>query len=147
MLCVPIQAIPLDIAALPGLLGGISLTCARGIYADEFLIALVADLDELAARTPCRDITVQARRRDGETARQRGDPSPHVNRAMYGTCGESGCTCSALHAASAVFPAIGDVGEAAVVAYYEEHGPRLPVEAVEVGDLPNSVEPNLTNLA
>ncbi|MEU8795339.1 hypothetical protein [Streptomyces sp. NPDC048643] len=67
-------------AALPGMLGGISLTCARGIGADELLIALGADLDELADRTPCRDLLVPARRP--------GDRSPHVNRAMYGTCGE-----------------------------------------------------------
>ncbi|TJZ59400.1 hypothetical protein FCH28_02950 [Streptomyces piniterrae] len=168
------------------MLGGISLTCARGLDADEFLVALGADLDELAARTPCKDITVPTRRP--------GDQSPHVHRAMYGTCGDwvyvledwgmatwsTGCrkvvsmrsgpdeeiVCvtmnrwsppqmivhapgdgrvlraefgedtgeasaldAALHAAGAVFPAIGDVGEAAVVAYYEEHGPRLP-EAV-----------------
>ncbi|MFD7680028.1 hypothetical protein [Streptomyces sp. NPDC060187] len=67
-------------AALPGMLGGISLTCARGIDADEFLIALGADLDELADRTPCRDLLVPTRRP--------GDRSPHVNRAMYGTFGE-----------------------------------------------------------
>ncbi|WP_407547531.1 hypothetical protein QOM21_00765 [Streptomyces sp. Pv4-95] len=201
-------------AALPGMLGGISLTCVRGPDADEFLIALGADLDELAARTPCKDITVPARRR--------GDRSPHVNRAMYGACGdwvyvledwgmatwatgyqgvESMRPCpdeeivcvtmnwwspphriihapgdgrawqaefgadtgdasaldTALHAAGAVFPAIGDVGEAAVTAYYEEHRPRLPEavftavgsycglsidqEAVQAGDLPGLLIP------
>src|SRR3954468_23156783 len=67
-------------AALPGMLGGISLTCARGVDADEFLIALGADLDELASHTPCKDLVVPARRR--------GDHSPHVNRAMYGACGD-----------------------------------------------------------
>ncbi|MFF4013755.1 hypothetical protein [Streptomyces sp. NPDC001843] len=194
--------------------GGISLTCARGVDADEFLIALGADFDELVARTPCRDITVPARRR--------GDQSPDANRAMYGTYGEwvyvledwgmatwytgfrkvesmrpspdeeivcvtmnrwspppriihvpgdgrarqaefgedtgeaSGLD-GALQAAGAVFPAIGDVGEAAVVAYYEEHGPRLPAavftavgdycglvidqEAVQAGDLPGLLLP------
>lgn len=66
--------------ALPGMLGGISLTCARGIDADDFLIALGADLDELADRTLCRDLLVPARRP--------GDRSPHVNRAMHGTYGE-----------------------------------------------------------
>ena len=45
-------------AAVPGMLGGISLTAARGMEADEFLIALGADLDELAARTPYRDLAV-----------------------------------------------------------------------------------------
>ncbi|MFI9810440.1 hypothetical protein ACIHEJ_40295 [Streptomyces sp. NPDC052301] len=39
-------------AALPGMLGGISLTCARGVDAEEFLIALGADFDELSARPP-----------------------------------------------------------------------------------------------
>ncbi|MET7889102.1 hypothetical protein [Streptomyces avermitilis] len=196
-------------AALPGMLGGISLTGARGVDADEFLIALGADLDELAGRTTCKDLVVPARRR--------GDQSPHVNRAMYGTCGDwvyvledwgmatwatgyrrvesmrpapneeivcvtmnswsppqriihapgDGCAWqaefgedtgegsaldAALHAAGAVFPSIRDVGEAAVVAYHEEHGPRLPVavftavgnycglsidqDAVQAGDLP-----------
>ncbi|MFE4451230.1 hypothetical protein [Streptomyces sp. NPDC056796] len=67
-------------AVLPGMLGGISLTCARGVDADEFLIALGADLDELADRTPCKDLVVPVRRR--------GDRSPHVNRAMYGACGD-----------------------------------------------------------
>ncbi|MEV5546596.1 hypothetical protein AB0L35_10805 [Streptomyces sp. NPDC052309] len=196
-------------AGLPGMLGGISLTCARGVDVDEFLIALGADIDELAGRTPCKDLVVPARRR--------GDQSPHVNRAMYGTCGdwvyvledwgmatwatgyrtvesmrpapdeeivcvtmnswsppqriihapgdgrawqaefgedtgENSSLDAALHSAGAVFPSIGEVGEAAVVAYYEEHGPRLPVavftavgnycglsidqEAVQAGDLP-----------
>ncbi|GAA5706365.1 hypothetical protein [Streptomyces avermitilis] len=196
-------------AALPGMLGGISLTCARGVDADEFLIALGADLDELAGRTTCKDLVVPARRR--------GDQSPHVNRAMYGTCGdwvyvledwgmatwatgyrrvesmrpapneeivcvtmnswsppqriihapgdgrawqaefgedtgEGSALDAALHAAGAVFPSIRKGGEAAMVAYHEEHGPRLPVavftavgnycglsidqQAVQAGDLP-----------
>lgn len=54
-------------AALPGMLGGISLTCARGVDADEFLIALGADLDELAGRTPAR--TSSCRRDDEATTR------------------------------------------------------------------------------
>ncbi|MEV7867824.1 hypothetical protein AB0P17_17350 [Streptomyces sp. NPDC088124] len=62
------------------MLGGISLTCVRGIDADEFLIALGADLDELAERTSCKDLVAPARRP--------GDRAPHVNRAMYGTCGD-----------------------------------------------------------
>ncbi|MFD5751587.1 hypothetical protein [Streptomyces sp. NPDC127033] len=191
------------------MLGGISLTCARGIDADEFLIALGADLDEFAGRIPCKDLVVPARRP--------GDRAPHVNRAMYGTCGDwvyvledwgmatwatgyrtvesmrpapdeeiicvtmnswsppqkiihapdderawqaefgqdtgqDSALDAALHAADAVFPSIGEVGEAAVATYYEEHGPRLPVavltavggycglsidqEAVQAGDLP-----------
>lgn len=49
--------------------------------------------------------------------------------------GEASAVDTALHAAGAVFPSIGEVGEAAAVAYFEEHGPRLP-EAVftAVGD-------------
>ncbi|WP_420031381.1 hypothetical protein ACN2WE_00180 [Streptomyces sp. cg28] len=51
-------------------------------------------------------------------------------RAEFGQdTGEASALDSALHAAGAVFPAIGEVGEAAVVEYFEEHGPRLP-EAV-----------------
>ncbi|GHC94656.1 hypothetical protein RFN57_00285 [Streptomyces violaceochromogenes] len=67
-------------SVLPGMLGGISLTLARGVETDEFLINLGADLDELAARTPCRELRAPAG--------QPGQPSPHLNRAMYGTCGE-----------------------------------------------------------
>lgn len=196
-------------AALPGMLGGVSLTCARGVDADGFLLALGAGPDELAGRTPCRDLVVPARRRGGR--------SPRMNRAVYGTCGdwvyvledwgtatwatgyramesmrpapdgeivcvtmdawhppprivhapgdgrvrqaefgedtgEDSALDAALHAAGAVFPSVGEVDEAAVVAYYEEHGPRLPVavftavgaycglsvgrEAVRGGDLP-----------
>ncbi|MGW4201018.1 hypothetical protein [Streptomyces sp. NPDC004726] len=201
-------------ASLPGMLGGISLTCARGVDGDEFLIALGADLDELALRIPCKELVVPARRSD--------DVSPDVNRAMYGTCGEwvyvledwgmatwatgyqkvqsmwpapgeeivcltmnpwsppqkiihvsgderarqaefgqdtgeDSALDAALHAAGAVFPSIGEVSEDAVVAYYEEHGPRLPVavftaignycglsidqEAVQAGDLPGVLIP------
>ncbi|MFH8617319.1 hypothetical protein ACH4E8_19895 [Streptomyces sp. NPDC017979] len=194
---------------MPGMLGRISLTCARGVDADEFLIALGADLDELAARTPCKDLVLPSGRP--------GDPSLDVNRAMYGTCREwvyvledwgmstwstgfqsvpsmwpapgeeivcltmnpwspprriihvpgderprqaefgtdteeGSALDAALHAAGAVFPSVGEAEEAAVVAYYEEHGPRLPVavftavghycglsidqEAVRAGELP-----------
>ncbi|WP_406467980.1 hypothetical protein [Streptomyces sp. NBC_01594] len=66
-------------AARTGMLGGISLTCARGLDADEFLIALGTDLDELAARTPYKDLAVPVGRP--------GRPSPRVNPVMYGTCG------------------------------------------------------------
>lgn len=191
------------------MLGGVSLTCARGVDADEFLLALGADPEELAGRTPCEDLVVPARRRGGR--------SPHMNRAMYGTCGdwvyvlegwgmatwatgyravesmrpapdeEIVCvTMNAWHPPPRIihapgdgrvrqaefgedtggtrpwtrrstrparcFPSVGEVDEAAVVAYYEEHGPRLPVavftavgaycglsvgqEAVQAGDLP-----------
>ncbi|MFH8410560.1 hypothetical protein ACH4FX_38165 [Streptomyces sp. NPDC018019] len=71
--------------------------------------------------------------------------------------GESSALAAALRAAGAVFPAIGDVGEDAVMAYYEEHGPRLPTavftavgnycglsieqEAVQAGDLPALLVP------
>ncbi|MFI8895774.1 hypothetical protein [Streptomyces paradoxus] len=193
----------------PGMLGGISLTLARGVEADEFLIDLGADLDELAARIPCRELRAPAG--------QPGRPSLHLNRAMHGTCGEwtyvledwgmatwatgyqgraesmlpregeevlclsanrSGPAaviihapdaCSyradfgtttgqgsalddALGAAGAVFPSMPESSEAEVVAYFEEHGERLPElvftavgaytgvaidqYAVEAGDLP-----------
>ncbi|QWB27244.1 MULTISPECIES: hypothetical protein [Streptomyces] len=67
-------------STVPGMLGGISLTLARGMERDEFLINLGADLDELAARTPCRELRVPVERP--------GRPSPHLNRAMYGMSGE-----------------------------------------------------------
>jgi hypothetical protein len=151
------------------------------VAADEFLMALGADLDELAARTPYRDLAVPSG--------QPGRPSPHINPVMYGMCGvyvledwgaatwstgyrkvrsmwprpgqeivcvtvdrfsppskilhvpgdeiarrvefgqdtgEESALDAALDASGAVFPSIGDVGEAAVVAHYEQHGPRLP---------------------
>nr|WP_172682174.1 hypothetical protein [Streptomyces violaceoruber] len=62
------------------MLGGISLTLARGVETDEFLISLGADLDELAARNPARELRVPVG--------QPGGPSPRLNRAMYGACGE-----------------------------------------------------------
>lgn len=67
-------------AVTPGMLGGISLTVARGMEPDEFLIALGSDLDELAARIPYRDLAVPTGRP--------GRPSPRVNPVMYGVCGE-----------------------------------------------------------
>ncbi|MFI9344015.1 hypothetical protein ACIG0D_22540 [Streptomyces sp. NPDC052773] len=67
-------------SAVPGMLGGISLTLARGVETDEFLIKLGADLDEPAARTPCRELRAPVG--------QPGRPSSHVNRAMYGSWGE-----------------------------------------------------------
>jgi hypothetical protein len=67
-------------SAVPGMLGGISLTLARGVETDEFLINLGADLDELAARNLYRELRAPAG--------QPGQPSPQLNRAMYGTCGE-----------------------------------------------------------
>jgi hypothetical protein len=62
------------------MLGGISLTLARGVETDEFLINLGADLDELAARTPYRELRAPAG--------QPGRPNFLLNPAMYGTCGE-----------------------------------------------------------
>ncbi|MFC8177182.1 hypothetical protein [Streptomyces sp. NPDC057325] len=41
---------------VPGMRGGISLTLARGVDPDEFLINLGADLDQLAARTPLAEL-------------------------------------------------------------------------------------------
>ncbi|WP_051872321.1 hypothetical protein [Streptomyces sclerotialus] len=196
-------------SAVPGMLGGISLTLARGVETDEFLINLGAHLDELAARTPCRELRAPAG--------QPGRPSTHLNRAMYGTCGEwtyvlenwgmatwatgyqgkaesmlpcegeevlcltanrfsppaliihapDACAYRAdfgtdtgqgsavdatLGAAGAVFPSMPEASESEVVAYFEEHGERLPElvftavgaytgvaidqEAVKAGDLP-----------
>lgn len=190
------------------------MTCARGVDADEFLIALGADFDELAARTPYKDLAVPVARP--------GRSSPLINRVMYGThgdwvyvledwgvatwsagyrgvesmrpcpdeeivCltmnrwnppstiihapgdgrawradfGEDTGRCSdldaALHAAGAVFPSIPDEEEAVVMAYYEEHGERLPEavfsgvgaycgltidpEAVQAGELPSLLVP------
>jgi hypothetical protein len=163
-----------------------SVTAARGLEADEFLVALGADPDDLDFRTPYRDLDVPVRRPgqssprvnpvmfevSGEwvyvledwgaatwaTGRRRVEsmwPRPgeeivcvsedrfsppsrilHVpgderaRQAEFGEgMGEASALDAALHAAGAVFPAIADVGEAAVVEYYEEHGPRLP-EAV-----------------
>jgi hypothetical protein len=196
------------------MVGGISLTLARGVETDEFLINLGADFDELAARTPCRELRVPV----GQPSR----PSSRLNRAMYGTCGEwtyvledwgmatwatgyrgkaesmlpgegeeivcltanrfsppaliihapganvyradfgtgmgqgSGLD-AALRAAGAVFPSMPEAGEAEVVAYFEEHGERLPElvftavgaytgvaidqDAVEAGNLPGVLVP------
>ncbi|MFB7356120.1 hypothetical protein [Streptomyces gardneri] len=63
-----------------GMRGRISLTAARGVDLDEFLIALGADLDELAGRELYRD------RAPVETPP--GADSVHVYPAMYGACGE-----------------------------------------------------------
>ncbi|MFC8294806.1 hypothetical protein ACFUJ0_11295 [Streptomyces sp. NPDC057242] len=41
---------------VPGMRGGISLTLARGVDPDEFLINLGADLDQLAARIPLAEL-------------------------------------------------------------------------------------------
>ncbi|WP_328315536.1 hypothetical protein [Streptomyces sp. NBC_00388] len=67
-------------STLPGMLGGISITCARGVDADEFLIALGADFDELADRTPYKDLVVPAGRP--------GRSVPRVKPVMYGTHGD-----------------------------------------------------------
>ncbi|MER7540986.1 hypothetical protein ABTX77_40475 [Streptomyces sp. NPDC097704] len=202
------------LSAVPGMLGGISLTLARGLETDEFLINVGADLDELAARTPGSELRAPAG--------QPGRSSPQLNRAMYGTCGEwtyvledwgmatwatgyqgkadSMLPCegeeilcltanrfsppalvihapgafayradfgmdtgqgsaldAALGAAGAVFPSMPEAGEADVVAYFEEHGERLPglvftavgaytgvtieQDAVRGGDLPGVLLP------
>lgn len=192
------------------MLGGISLTLARGVETDEFLINLGADLNGLTARTPYREPRAPAREPSQSSARH--------NRAMYGTCGEwtyvledwgmatwatgyqgkvestlpcegeeilcltanrfsppaliihAPDTCAyradfgtdtgqgsaldaALSAADAVFPSMPEASEAEVVAYFEEHGERLPElvftavgaytdvaideDAVKAGDLPS----------
>ncbi|GHA76199.1 hypothetical protein ACIQRS_05990 [Streptomyces termitum] len=68
------------VTPVPGMRGGISLTLARGIDPDEFLINLGADLDQLAARTPLAEL------------RSRPTPPGHdptrYTYAMYGSEGE-----------------------------------------------------------
>ncbi|NEA90422.1 hypothetical protein G3I38_14280 [Streptomyces sp. SID7958] len=63
-----------------GMLSGMSLTLARGVDQDEFLINLGADFDELAARTPLNEL----RRGPAPPAQ----PGARYSYAMYGTCGE-----------------------------------------------------------
>ncbi|MER5890767.1 hypothetical protein ABT160_43695 [Streptomyces sp. NPDC001941] len=67
-------------AAVEGMAGGISLTAARGMAPDDFLVALGADPAALAARVPYRALVPPAGRP--------GRPSPRANRVMYGTCGD-----------------------------------------------------------
>jgi hypothetical protein len=173
-----------DAPKVRGMRGGISLTLARGVEQDEFLINLGADLDELDARTLYTELRAPAT--------VPGQPIPSVNAVMYGTCGEwtyvlenwgmatwsmgyqgkveSMLPCEgeeilcltlnrfrppaliihapgdgsayradfgtntsrgsaldqALASAGAVYPSIPDAGADEVVAYYEEHGERLP---------------------
>ncbi|MFB6829316.1 hypothetical protein [Streptomyces hydrogenans] len=65
---------------VPGMRGGISLTLARGIDPDEFLINLGADLDQLAARTPLAELRSQP-------LPPGHDPTRYAY-AMYGSEGE-----------------------------------------------------------
>ncbi|MFB6900770.1 hypothetical protein [Streptomyces hydrogenans] len=65
---------------VPGMRGGISLTLARGIDPDEFLINLGADLDQLAARTPLAELRSQP-------IPPGHDPTRYAY-AMYGSEGE-----------------------------------------------------------
>ncbi|MGW6456852.1 hypothetical protein ACWF94_13170 [Streptomyces sp. NPDC055078] len=67
-------------SGLPGMLGGISLTAARGVEAEEFLVRLGADEEQLRCQDLYRD-------RD-ELALAPGVDVSQVSRAMYGTCGE-----------------------------------------------------------
>ncbi|MFF0449862.1 hypothetical protein ACFYT4_26200 [Streptomyces sp. NPDC004609] len=60
--------------------GGISLTAARGVEAEEFLVRLGADREQLRCQDLYRD-------RD-ELAAPSGVDMAQVSRAMYGTCGE-----------------------------------------------------------
>ncbi|MFE4662537.1 hypothetical protein ACFRFJ_38340, partial [Streptomyces hydrogenans] len=64
----------------PGMRGGISLTLARGIDPDNFLINLGADLDQLAARTPLAELRSQP-------IPPGHDPTRYAY-AMYGSEGE-----------------------------------------------------------
>ncbi|MEU4142947.1 hypothetical protein [Streptomyces parvulus] len=196
-------------SGVPGMLGGISLTLARGVETDAFVINLGADPEEMPARTPCKELRVPV----GQPGRSSSD----LHRAMYGTSGEwsyvledwgmatwatgyqgrvesmlptegEEIVClsasrfsppaliihapetrsyqaefgtdtgqgsafdAALSAAGAVFPSLPEAGGEEVVAYFEEHGGRLPElvflavgsytgvaieqEAVMAGDLP-----------
>ncbi|MFD5558175.1 hypothetical protein ACFWIA_30605 [Streptomyces sp. NPDC127068] len=65
---------------VPGMRGGVSLTLARGIDPDEFLINLGADLDQLAARAPLAELRSQP-------TPPGHDPTRYAY-AMYGSEGE-----------------------------------------------------------
>lgn len=64
----------------PGMRGSISLTAARGVGAEEFLVRLGADREQLR----CQDLYKE---RD-ELTISSGVDWAHVSRAMYGTCGD-----------------------------------------------------------
>ncbi|GAA1374490.1 hypothetical protein [Streptomyces beijiangensis] len=65
---------------VPGMRGSISLTAARGVEAEAFLVRLGADSEQLQ----CGDLYNE---RD-ELATPSGVDMTHVSRAMYGTCGD-----------------------------------------------------------
>ncbi|GGW68582.1 hypothetical protein [Streptomyces xantholiticus] len=67
-------------SGVPGMRGSISLTAARGLEAEEFLVRLGADREQLQ----CQDLYKD---RD-ELAMPSDVDMTHVSRAMYGTCGD-----------------------------------------------------------
>ncbi|MGW6054176.1 hypothetical protein [Streptomyces sp. NPDC055189] len=67
-------------SGVPGMRGSISLTAARGVGVDDFLVRLGADDEQLRCQDLFRD-------RD-ELAAPSGGDLGHVSRAMYGTWGE-----------------------------------------------------------
>ncbi|MGW7067175.1 hypothetical protein ACWGII_14015 [Streptomyces sp. NPDC054855] len=67
-------------SGVPGMRGSISLTAVRGVEAEDFLVRLGADGEQLACRDLYRD-------RDELTVPSDVDMT-HVSRAMYGTCGD-----------------------------------------------------------
>ncbi|MFI6469836.1 hypothetical protein ACIBL5_06160 [Streptomyces sp. NPDC050516] len=70
----------------PGMLGGISLTLARGVETEEFLLRLGADEDQLLCGDPYRE------RGELDIPQPRpgiaGRHDPRFNCGMYGTCGD-----------------------------------------------------------
>lgn len=67
-------------SGVPGMSGSISLTAVRGVEAEEFLVRLGADSEQLQ----CEDLYKD---RD-ELAMPSGVDMTQVSRAMYGTCGD-----------------------------------------------------------
>ncbi|MFD0555248.1 hypothetical protein ACFQ0X_43295 [Streptomyces rectiviolaceus] len=67
-------------SGVPGMRGSISLTAVRGVEAEEFLVRLGADLEQLQ----CQDLYKD---RD-ELAMPSGLDMTQISRAMYGTCGD-----------------------------------------------------------
>lgn len=67
-------------SGVPGMRGSISLTVVRGVEAEDFLVRLGADLEQLR----CQDLYKD---RD-ELATPAGVDMTHVSRAMYGASGD-----------------------------------------------------------
>ncbi|WP_326654869.1 hypothetical protein [Streptomyces sp. NBC_01750] len=65
---------------VPGMRGSISLTAARGVETEDFLVRLGADLEQL----DCQDLYKDR----NDLALPSGGYKTHINWAMYGTCGD-----------------------------------------------------------